>query len=50
MKAQAVILGLLAFAFLGWVLGQVTVALLEPDWLPPMQEPIPQPIERRSTC
>ena len=38
MKAQAVILGLLAWAFLGRVLGQVTVALLEPAWLPPMQD------------
>ncbi len=38
MKAQAVILGLLACAFLGRVLGQVTVALLEPAWLPPMQD------------
>ncbi len=75
MRRQAVILGLLACAFLGRVLGQVTVVLLEPDWLPPMQdwysgllpysillyplgpgrlslclEPIPQPIEWRSTC
>ena len=38
MKAQAVILGVLACAFLGRVLGQVTVGLLEPDWLPPMQD------------
>ncbi len=38
MKAQAVILGVLACAFLGRVLGQVTVALLEPNWLPPMQD------------
>ncbi len=38
MKRQAVILGLLACAFLGRVLGQVTVGLLEPDWLSPMQD------------
>lgn len=38
MRRQAVLLGLLACAFLGRVLGQVTVALLEPDWLPPMQD------------
>ncbi len=38
MRRQAVLLGLLACAFLGRVLGQVIVALLEPDWLPPMQD------------
>ncbi len=38
MRRQAVLLGLLACAFLGRVLGQVTVALLEPNWLPPMQD------------
>ncbi len=38
MKRQAVILGLLACAFLGRVLGQVIVALFEPAWLPTMQD------------
>ena len=38
MRRQAILLGLLACAFLGRVLGQVAVALLEPDWLPPMQD------------
>ena len=38
MRRQAVILGLLACAFLGRVLGQITVALFEPAWLPPMQD------------
>jgi hypothetical protein len=38
MKRQAVILGLLACAFLGRVLGQIAVALFGPDWLPPMQD------------
>ena len=38
MKGQPVILGLLACAFLGRVLGQATVALLGPGWLPPMQD------------
>ena len=38
MKAQAVILGVLACAFLGRLLGQVITALFGPDWLPPMPD------------
>ena len=38
MRRQAILLGVLACAFLWRVLGQVAVALLEPDWLPPMQD------------
>ena len=37
-KAEALILALLALAFLGRVAGQVVVALAAPAWLPPMEE------------
>jgi hypothetical protein len=37
-RAIAVVLGLLACAFLGRVAGQLIVLLRSPTWLPPMQE------------
>lgn len=37
-RAYAVLLGTLAMAFLGRVLGQVMAALYAPPWLPPMEE------------
>jgi hypothetical protein len=38
MRAQAIILAMLACAFLVRVLGQVVVALFAPSWLPPMPQ------------
>lgn len=38
MRTYAVILALLAVAFLGRVMGQIVVALFNPPFLPPMQE------------
>ncbi len=38
MKTRAVVLGVLAFAFLGRVVGQVVVGLFAPAWLPSMEE------------
>ena len=37
-KTEALILALLALAFLGRVAGQAVVALVAPAWLPPMEE------------
>lgn len=38
MRRTALVLALLALAFLGRVLGQILVVLFAPSWLPPMAE------------